>query len=775
MDIQIEDELRNTIFHDPKFVERFLSGDEDKLRAVDKHCRANDPHYDNTGQWSFPESVSYERQMYRPIANVLNGIKRAVDEVHGFPPHLVHQSGDNPTESELFLDNHLNTINSDLANTLNIKPDLVLFQDEHRHWETVRMPIEVKRLPGHHKAGMKQLSRYARAVFAHQLHRRHLYGMMVCGHEATFVRFDRAGILYSGRIDMVKQSQLFTYALASLLMLDRADEGLDPSFTFRRNQNGRLVYYIDLPESELVELTVGTTTNKSKYSSNKNKHSMRTRSERMRRFEVVERLCHRQSICGRATIVLRIQEVLGHGQTKAEVLSKGKAKATKALKPREYALKLMWRDPQRGSEGDVLEQVHGMFGLAQYAGHWDASMPGKCRCPSPVGGRCKDPMCVDKTVEVNGLEVCDKLRDINILVPDEEDEEQEPVEVDTTECHVTSHVRQLRIYSYLLMSSIGVPLWRADSPRQFLAAVLDAVLGYWRLFNLGIMHRDISDGNVMMLDERQEFDRKDWLEHRESDPMPRVKALFESEQLLRKALKDLGHRNPTGMLSDFDLHALHSSPSDRVGSVETTSTTGPTTRPRDEDTAATTTSAKRRKSNSQRGVPVAQDILHLEGKENTKKKAIDYRTGTPAFMSTYVLEVPAGQNYHHSFLDDMQSFYWLIYWSVAAHLDEGQKRPTPTAQGDLDSMNDSNLPNICSWKWRVLGYCSKRRALLARTLDNFGNEWASSSMFRHVIFHLGALLDKTIDEDARPSFESSPGETISAVVKTILEALHFEA
>ncbi|KAG8680995.1 hypothetical protein FRC11_001720 [Ceratobasidium sp. 423] len=63
---------------------------------------------------------------------------------------------------------------------------------------------------------MKQLSRYARAVFAHQLHRRHLYAMMVCNTEATFVRFDRAGILYSHRIDLRTDSKAFTYVFAYL-------------------------------------------------------------------------------------------------------------------------------------------------------------------------------------------------------------------------------------------------------------------------------------------------------------------------------------------------------------------------------------------------------------------------------------------------------------------------------------------------------------------------------------------------------------------------------
>ncbi|KDN41002.1 hypothetical protein RSAG8_07708, partial [Rhizoctonia solani AG-8 WAC10335] len=129
MEIQIEDELRDTIFHDPKFLERFLSGDDDKLHAIDEHCRANDAHYNDTGRWVFPETVSDERQLYQPIVNILNRIKKAVDDVCGYPPSLVSQSDDNSSEPERFIDNHLYAIDSDLANTSHIKPDHVLFQD----------------------------------------------------------------------------------------------------------------------------------------------------------------------------------------------------------------------------------------------------------------------------------------------------------------------------------------------------------------------------------------------------------------------------------------------------------------------------------------------------------------------------------------------------------------------------------------------------------------------------------------------------------------------
>ncbi|CAE6415726.1 unnamed protein product [Rhizoctonia solani] len=770
MEIQLELELRDTIFHDPKFVERFLSGPADKLEKIVErlHRRGYSTRSSNRNvSWSLPEHIPDEKVLYTPIKEILNKIKRQVDSVHDPLPSLAPVEHSTP---QRFIDNHNNPIKSDLDNTSNIKPDLVLFQDTHRHWEDVRMPIEIKRLPEYHKAGIRQLSRYARAVFAHQLHRRHLYGMIVCGHEATFVRFDRAGVLYSGRINIVEQSETFTRAFASLLMLDRVDEGLDPAFTFKRNGQGRLVYYIDLPESELADLSAASEGSRS------------TLDGRTRRFEVIERLCHRQSVCGRATIVLYICEVpdtewegtvndtggekasgrgnkkggatknknKGKGKGKGKTNGKSKTTAVEPFKPREYVLKLIWRDPQRDSEGDMLEQARGTFGLAYHAGHWDVSMPGKCRCPTPAEGRCKNPGCVDRTVEVDELRVCNKLKDIDVSVPD--NEEDEPEEVDTKDTCEASYPRQLRIYSCVLMLSIGIPLWRAESPRQLLTAVLDGMLGYWGLFNLGIMHRDISNGNVMMLSPEHTYKPKDL---KRLANVPPVEELIESEKVLQKVLADLG-RASTAFLSDFDLSARHSDLD------EPTLTDGPagSTRAWDTGDSSDEPQAKRRKDNSARSIPIQH-----------KRRAIDYRRGTPAFMSVRVLKVSTGERYRHSFMDDLESFLWLIIWSVAAHLGDNQKGPTPAAQRILNKMNDDDPADICDWKTARLSDCCRQPRKMRESLSSFGNGWGSSSMCQTTIIELGCFFDQAMDETRDPQRENTPSSTIFAVVKILQDAL----
>ncbi|CAE6399846.1 CRISPR-associated endonuclease Cas9 [Streptococcus mutans UA159] [Rhizoctonia solani] len=785
MDRFIESELHNAIFHDPKFIDRFLSGDTAKLDQVHQKCRKLDSHYKKRGKWLLPKSIQAENSLYGPVLNILNTIKEAVDSINppSPSPSSSHKpanadstnpltSDDDPSEDFIpdqpeFIDTSAYTIRSDRAETKLIKPDLALFEEveeKYRHWEHLRMPIEIKKLAGYHKAAMKQLSRYARAVFAHQLHRRHLYAMMVCNTEATFVRFDRAGIIYSRRINMRTESKAFTYAFASLLMLDRTDQGYDPAFTCEMNKDGRLDYYVDLPASAFAIHKSST-------------ESVDSEETRTYRFRVVGRLCHRRSICGRATIVIRIRKVKdGDGGN-------------------EYILKITWRDPERGVEGEMLRKVKGKFGLAQHVWHRDAF--GKCCCSPIVDGQWACTKCVAETVQVDELEVCDALTDVAIEVPPEdEDEYREPElkTVDTTVCHPTSRRRPYRICVFLVISSIGAPLDQAKSPRQFMQAVLDAILGYWGLFNTGILHRDISEGNVLMLTPGRQLDPED---NDPDDTEITDEDLIASEKQLRGVLARLG-REPTGMLSDLDLCSAHTLPgrrnppsglsptqkSPRKGNrVVSMPPRAPYTllsprssgyaRPREEDTSLDLRQFKKRKTSYPSGAPTATRVGPTGG-QDTRNRLIDFRTGTPAFMSIRVIEVPAGQRYHHSFMDDIESFFWLILWSAAAHLDEGAPYPTLAAQSMLNLLNEQNSQAMAGQKIAQLAKCDRTGNAMRKTLNRFGNSWASDPLFTDVILKFGKLAHQYyLDMEDEKDF--SPTEVFPAVVEVIQNALSFHS
>jgi hypothetical protein len=406
MDERLESEMRGAIFCDPNFIEKFLTGDHDRLNDMLEQLRHN-PSYG-----MFPNGIGSEKRLRQVVLEILGAIKTATDHSQG---------KGRPTT--LFLDGSTEQIPSDEPDALKIKPKLVLFEGAARHWETVGVPIEVKKLATYLKAGMKRLSRCAWAVFSHQLHRRHLYGLVMCGHEATFVRFDRAGILYSRLLDMRKQLQEFARAFASLMILDREAFGYDTAFSTRPNQDGRLEYYVDLPESAFDVLSREKTT----AISGASRSLAEAPGLPTRRLKVVGKLCHRKGICGRATIVLRLREVVQPGVSPERVRqgAKTRSQAKRKLNPQpeefeqigtqDYVLKLVWRDPKRRSEGDALKQVVGMYGLVQYLWHRDVHRV--CRCKESSKGDCEE--CVDKTPDRDNTLVCTNLMDLDIKVPED--------------------------------------------------------------------------------------------------------------------------------------------------------------------------------------------------------------------------------------------------------------------------------------------------------------------------------------------------------------------
>ncbi|KAG8725744.1 hypothetical protein FRC10_007904, partial [Ceratobasidium sp. 414] len=372
-----------------------------------------------------------------------------------------------------------------------IKPDLVLFDGPTRHWETVRLPIEVKTQETYLKVGMKQLTRYARAVFAHQLHRRHLYGLVICKWEATFVRFDRSGILHSRPIDIRQQRKEFCEAFAGLMMLDEEAFGYDTAFTTRTRRNGRLQFYIDLPADAFpVDEGIVAEPDSDPSTAMAGPSNLSGPSQKLptRRLRVMEKLCHRKSIRGRATIVLRVREVVRPGALDGPEEAQGQVKTRSRTKrerqplevellgTRDYILKLMWRDPNKKSEAKVLERLVGIFGVAQYLWHSDAFKA----CDSQSCGRLSKghcDVCLDRTPDRDQVWITKNLTDLDINIPNGvEGEEIIYRAVKTDEYSEAYAGRTSRIYCRLLMSTVGSPLCTAESPRQLLQAVLDAIL-----------------------------------------------------------------------------------------------------------------------------------------------------------------------------------------------------------------------------------------------------------------------------------------------------------
>lgn len=491
-------DMHGAIFCDPNFIGNFLTVDSARLQTVLEACK------DNLDAFSFQEHITQERQLYDPVREVLNIIKQAVDGV----PDL-----DNPLA---FVNVSAGPIPSHRDNMIGLKPGLALFDGPIRHWETMKMPVEMKRQATYLKTGMKQLTRYARAVFAHQLHRRHVYGLAICKWDATFVRFDRSGILYSKPIDM--RSEEFRKAFAALMMLDEVAFGYDTAFTTRTGQDGRLEYYIDLPAEAFAPEGGSSIPDDIQDDRGGPTDAPNAPPQaQTRRPKVVERLFHREGIRGSATIVVRLRKVIrprySDEPEKPRRCIRTNSKAAREQQPtgevldiRDYVLKLMWRDPSQQVEGEALERLVGVYGIGQHMWHGDVLKPcSLSNCEFLKVGSCEG--CLDMTPNRDQVLVMKNLTDLDIEIPEGvEGEETEYRKLDNasssglfaltplaeavpTDEYSEAYVRQTSlVYCRLLTSTVGSPLRSAESPRQLLQAVLDAILGEFAVVSWSNVH-----------------------------------------------------------------------------------------------------------------------------------------------------------------------------------------------------------------------------------------------------------------------------------------------
>ncbi|KAG9087760.1 hypothetical protein FS749_002657 [Ceratobasidium sp. UAMH 11750] len=757
--------MEGAIFCDPNFVNNFLAVDQTRLQTVLDLCEDERDAFVSPG-------VTQEPQLYGPIRRALNAIQEAV-----------HSGPDRNPPPPFFDDVHSSPIPSHVPDTATVKPDLVLFDGPTRHWENVRMPIEVKTLPTYLKAGMKQLGRYARAVFANQLHRRHLYGMVVCTWQATFVRFDRSGILYSKPIDM--SSEEFRKAFAGLMMLDDEAFGYDTAFTTRPGREGRLEYYVDLPaaafpSSERPETAADTSTATPGPSS----QPYSPPKPSTRRLKVVRTLCHRKSIRGRATIVLRVREVIRPGLSAelegaregAKTRSRKKqeqrlSEEVEILGSRDYVLKLMWRDPNKRMEGEVLERLVGIYGVAQYMWHSDVFKAcNTAGCAGTIDNSCGN--CLDRTPDRDDVLVAKNLADLDIELPEEARDGQETKYTAVkTDVYLKAYAKRTpRIYCRLLMSTVGSSLCTAESPRHLLQAVLDAILGYWRLVNKGLLHRDISDGNVLMLEEDYGYGEREWKVPRATaaDLHP---ALVESEKLLQEVLDKLD-RDPTGMLNDFDLFTTHNEMGAAFfgdSTLEDESDTGERRSKRRRLNPEAPSSSSDKGKERESTTPKESSLNRVTEADKGACQGIDFRTGTPTFMSIRVLEVGTGTPYQHHFMDDLESFFWLILWCVFEHIDVVGARPTEGAQEMLDTIDQAALSAIANGKRSLLFKCGGTGRPMRQVLASCGNSWAADLAIVSVVMKLGVYFFNLNLNEA--SLEPLPHEAFPFFVGVIMDAL----
>lgn len=141
------------------------------------------------------------------------------------------------------------------------------------------------------------------------------------------------------------------------------------------------------------------------------------------------------------------------------------------------------------------------------------------------------------------------------------------------------------------------------------------------------------------------------------------------------------------------------------------------------------------------------------------------------FMSVRVLQVPPGHRYEHHFMDDLESFFWLILVCIIEHVDPPGGRPTEGALKLLRKFDRYNLDCVASAKIGFLGSCSGKAKLMLRALASCENSWATDPAIVSVVQKLGAYFYE-IYCDCSYFPVCNPTEVFPIVVEVIMSALN---
>ncbi|KAG9079419.1 hypothetical protein FS749_008540 [Ceratobasidium sp. UAMH 11750] len=477
MDAIIKNDLHGAVFLYGGFWDDFLPSLDDAIYdQVKRQVNSSLLKFEDS-RWSFDYTrfvqCDEETVTCAPLAELLNAIGLAVHATHPggvqdqFRPEYRSFSGRGNT-----------CIKGDYPSDTGIKPNLVTAErnwNHAAHWGDVEMVVECQSLSDQDSQNEAsfQLARCARSIFSDQIFRLHVFGVAICGSIATFVRFDRSGLLHSPDIDLStgEGANLFFRRMISLLALPAKDFGYDPRYIFRRNDKGHL---------ETLFAMDG--------------HPPRV---------VSDLLCHRKCCRGRATLASCLAAAATDCQVPPPVA--GSTLAQRFL-DREIVHKKIWRKEDRMGEGTTLGRFKGVFAVCQVIDFQDEVYDTRLQYPNLLDYSRAAPRFIptvapsspthtetsaSTTVSTTESNEGSDTGPISDLVPiatggdtDIKISQSEQPSNPTSECKdddelvpsPTSLPRETRFESDLLMPK-GRPLLGAQSALHVLYAMHDALLG----------------------------------------------------------------------------------------------------------------------------------------------------------------------------------------------------------------------------------------------------------------------------------------------------------
>ncbi|KDN38132.1 hypothetical protein RSAG8_09728, partial [Rhizoctonia solani AG-8 WAC10335] len=568
-------EVNGAVYQYSKLCEEFFHVNERRVDEILAQL-AGEPLLSRGGQWLIDcddLSRGETEIMRHTCAKLLDVIMRAAFSPRPFRPvvqDIVH------SRNILMVGDH----SDDVATS----PDIVqgaIVGEHRRHWGDLEFFGECKAGLTNLGDALMQIARYSRALFTHQIYRKYIFSVALCGTSATFVRITRSSLIHSPPIDLSTDPEAFIRAVAGLFALDDAKFGFNTLF----------YYWPPLDQKE-----------------EKIERELRFVTEK-RRWTVVEILCHRMCLVGRATIVILLRRI-NHPQHHA-------------------VLKLIWRPSTRMDENDSLSMFKDCPGICRRRwGSCDGNtkvQDSKSLLPSAFQHLFVE-LSQEKRQDIHQSLKNPQSLQYNSLITVEKRKKAR------THCDSDD-----RGYSMILMDE-GAKLWRVKHLVHLLRVLRDAIIGYAHVVLRGKVHRDISEGNILCGPCNATELNDLWLDKEGESDLDSDSDLDNDGETLpndtsaRYNFDDVGFLLPEEKIdagiSFADYHAQRYSKQQPLGGL------------------------------------FDFEFVVDEAREENEVRSVADRTGTYAFMSVHILHAPEAQPIRHHFLHDIESFFWVFLWLV---------------------------------------------------------------------------------------------------------------
>ncbi|KAK3933951.1 hypothetical protein QBC46DRAFT_400887, partial [Diplogelasinospora grovesii] len=343
-------------------------------------------------------------------------------------------------------------------------------KDSRCHWSQILIPGELKSNPSADipSEAWLDLGRYAREVFGAQSNRRFVLGFTLCGSLMRIWAFDRLGGIASERFDINKDGLRFVSTILGFLWMSEEQLGFDPTIITANGQ-------------QFIEIE---------------------REGRKERVVLDEVMKPARCIAGRGTTCWR-----AHREADPHT---------------PIVVKDSWQYVEREEEGKLLRQAtdKGAVHVAGYYYHETIQVRG---AEDDVRGNVRKELDVTKATNyrrdrsvvapsTSAARTSRAGRSVSVAgVKRSSSQAGAPLPPSKRSCSTSttktgSDPLPNRVHRRVILRDYGVPIYEASSRETLLTALADCIKGHESLRRqAGLLHRDISVGNLMINKDNRGF------------------------------------------------------------------------------------------------------------------------------------------------------------------------------------------------------------------------------------------------------------------------------